>query len=60
LRNRPSLARRLAFVILFLVVGAAVLMSIAGIMDPPARCEERGGTWMIDGRYCEEAEAVAQ
>lgn len=53
--RKTPLTRRLLYVAIFLIVGAAILLAIAHFMDPPARCEERGGTWMIDGRYCEEA-----
>jgi hypothetical protein len=52
--RKMSLARRFVYVAIFLTVGAAALLTIAHIMDPPARCEERGGTWVIDGRYCDE------
>ena len=55
---RPSLHRRFAYAIIFLGVGTAILMTMAIILDPPKRCEERGGTWVVDGRYCEELESV--
>lgn len=54
--KRP-LPRRFLFVILFLVIGGSVLMTIAHIADPWKRCEERGGTFVIAGRYCQEAGA---
>jgi len=53
--SKTPVARRFVFVAVFLIIGAAILLTLAHIMDPPARCEERGGTWMIDGRYCAEA-----
>lgn len=53
--RKTPLSRRFVYVAVFLMAGAAVLLTVAHIVDPPARCEDRGGTWMIDGRYCEEA-----
>ncbi|MEE2524766.1 hypothetical protein V0U79_00175 [Hyphobacterium sp. HN65] len=57
MRKRPPLALRFLYVVLFLVVGGSILMGIAIVADPMKRCEERGGTFHIAGRWCEEAEA---
>ena len=38
------------------LIGSAVLMGVAIVADPVKRCEERGGTFHIAGRWCEEAE----
>tara|TARA_R110002073_G_scaffold76656_9_gene186041 strand:- start:896 stop:1096 length:201 start_codon:yes stop_codon:yes gene_type:complete len=57
--KRP-LPQRLLIVAVFLALGAGALLTIAHIADPPGRCEARGGTWMVDGRYCEEAAAPDQ
>jgi hypothetical protein len=52
--KRPWPARIL-FAALFLVIGATILMTIAHVANPPQRCEERGGVWVVEGRFCEEA-----
>jgi hypothetical protein len=57
MRQRPSLARRYLYVVLFLAIGGSILMGIAIVADPMKRCEERGGTFHIAGRWCEEAVA---
>ncbi|WP_421786947.1 hypothetical protein [Hyphobacterium sp.] len=55
MRRKPPLAVRFLYVVLFLAVGGSVLMGIALWADPIKRCEERGGTFHIAGRWCEEA-----
>ena len=56
MRTRPPLARRFLYAAIFFVIGSAVLMGVAIVADPVKRCEERGGTFHIAGRWCEEAE----
>lgn len=58
MRTRPPLARRFLYAAIFFVIGSAVLMTIAIRADPMKRCEERGGTFHIAGRWCEEADAT--
>ncbi|MEN0651828.1 MULTISPECIES: hypothetical protein [Hyphobacterium] len=53
--KRP-LAKRLLSVILVLLVGGAIIVTIGIMFDPIKACEERGGTFVLAGRYCEEAE----
>lgn len=53
--KRPH-AKRFLSAILFLVIGGAIIVGIGIVFDPIAACEERGGTFVMDGRYCEEAE----
>lgn len=53
--RKPPLARRLLYVALILTVGGSALMLFAIWADPVGRCEERGGTFRYDGRWCEEA-----
>lgn len=53
---RRPLAKRFLSVILFLAVGGAIVVAIGIIFDPIKACEERGGTFVMAGRYCEEAE----
>lgn len=53
---RQPLAKRFLSVILFLLIGGAIIVAIGIIFDPIKACEERGGTFVIAGRYCEEAE----
>jgi hypothetical protein len=53
---RRPLAKRFLSVILFLLVGGAIIVTIGIIFDPIKACEERGGTFVMAGRYCEEAE----
>lgn len=55
MRQRPPLARRFLYAAIFFVIGSAVLMGVAIVADPMKRCEERGGIWHWDGRWCEEA-----
>jgi hypothetical protein len=56
MHRKTPLALRLLYVALFLTVGGGVLMLIAIWADPAGRCEERGGTFRYDGRWCEEAD----
>ncbi|MEE2567180.1 hypothetical protein [Hyphobacterium marinum] len=52
---RTPLHRRLLYAGIFFATGVLVLTIVAEIADPRERCEERGGTWVVDGRYCQEA-----
>jgi len=53
---KRSLAKRFLSAILFLLVGGAIIVAIGIIFDPIKACEERGGTFVMAGRFCEEAE----
>lgn len=56
MRKRSPLARRFFYAAVFFVIGISVIMTIAWWQNPPERCEEGGGIWHIDGRWCEAAE----